>query len=99
MKKFRNFEIGSTIAIYNRAGSKRIEGSEKPNGIFLSRKMYYTKPVAFGVVTKIHGHNAYACRVTFDNGQEIEMGYDSHLHLNGEIGECVAHQEKYSVTY
>jgi hypothetical protein len=97
MKKFRSIEIGSAVAIYNRAGSKKIEGSEKPNGSFLARKMYYTNANAVGVVTKIHGHNAHAVRITLDNGKEIEMGLDTHYHLNGEIGECVAHQDKYSL--
>ncbi len=97
MKKFRTVEIGSSIAIYNRAGSKKIEGSEKPNGSFLARKMFYSKPVVSGIVTKIHGHNAHAVRITFDNGKEYEMGLDTHYHLNGEIGDCVAHQDTYSM--
>lgn len=97
MKKFRTIELGSTVALYNRAGSKKIEGSEKPNGSYLARKMYFSNPVATGVVTKIHGHNAHACRITLDNGKEIEIGLDSHYHLDGVIGECVAHQDKYSM--
>lgn len=97
MKKFRTIELGSSVAIYNRAGSKKIEGSERPSGGFLARKMFYTNPVASGVVTKIHGHNAHAVRITLDNGKEIEMGLDTHYHLNGEIGECVAHQDTYSL--
>jgi hypothetical protein len=101
MKKFRTIELGSTVAFYSKAGSKKIEGSEGtvpgyPQA-FYSQKMFYTKPLAFGVVTKIKGHNAHACRVFLDNGQEIEIGLDTHYHLNGEIGECKSHQEKYSI--
>jgi len=98
MNKFRTIELGSTVALYNRAGSQKIEVSEKPHGSYLARKMYFSNPVATGVVTKIHGHNAHACRITFDNGKEIEIGLDSHYHLNGEIGDCVAHQNTYSLS-
>lgn len=99
MKKFRSIEVGSSVAFYLPAGFQRIENSEHiHNGLtaFRSRKMFYTKPMAEGVVTKLHGHNAYACRVFLDNGQEIEIGLDAHYHLNGEIGDCVSHQENYS---
>lgn len=96
MKKFRTIEIGSNVAFYSKAGSKKIEGSERPNGSYLARKMYFTKPIASGVVVKIHGHNAHACQITFDNGKTFEMGLDTHYHLNGEIGDCVAHQDNYS---
>jgi hypothetical protein len=97
MKKFRSIEIGSDVAFYSNAGRKKIEGSEKPNGQFLARKMFYTKPIASGVVVKIKGHNAHACQITFDNGKTFEMGLDTHYHLNGEIGDCVAHQDNYSM--
>lgn len=97
MKKFRTIELGSTVAFYYRAGSKKIEGSERPNGSYLARKMYFTNDYANGVVTKIHGHNAHACRITLDNGKEVEIGLDTHYHLNGEIGDCVAHQDNYSM--
>lgn len=99
MKKFRNIEVGSSVAFYRPAGFQRIENSEHSyNGLiaFRSRKMFYTKPMAEGIVTKIHGHNKYACRVFLDNGQEIEIGLDTHFHLNGEIGDCVSHQETYT---
>ncbi len=99
MKKFRNIEIGSVVATYNRAGSAKIEGSEKPNGSFLSRKMYYTKPNNFGKVIAIHGHNAHAVRLTFENGKTEEIGLSTHYHLNGEVGDCVAHQKKYSINF
>lgn len=97
MKKFRSIEIGSNVAFYLNAGSKKIEGSEKPNGSFLARKMFYTNPNAVGVVVKIKGHNAHACQITLDNGKVIEMGLTTHYHLNGEIGDCVAHQDNYSM--
>lgn len=97
MNKFRTIEVGSSVAFYTNAGHKKIEGSEKPNGSFLSRKMYYTKPNAQGIVTKIHGHNATACRVFLDNGKEVEIGLSTHYHLNGEIGDCPAHQDTYSI--
>lgn len=98
MKKFRTIEIGSNVAFYSKAGSRKIEGSDKPNGSYLSRKMFYTTPIASGIVTKIKGHNAYACQITFDNGKTFEMGLDTHYHLNGEIGECLAHQNHYSIS-
>jgi hypothetical protein len=97
MKKFRTIEIGSTVAVYLSAGSKKIEGSEKPNGSFLARKMYSAKPYRLGVVSKIHGHNGDACRITFEDGSTVEMGLTTHYHLNGEISECVAHQDNYSI--
>lgn len=102
MKKFRTIEIGSSVAFYSKAGHKKIEGSEGsvpgfPNA-YRSRKMFYTTPKVEGVVVKIHGWNANACRVFLDNGQEIEIGLDTHYHLNGEIGDCLAHQDTYSLT-
>lgn len=95
MKKFRSIEVGSTVAFYSSAGLKRIEGSEHLyNGMpaFRSRKMYSAKPSAFGVVVKIKGHNAHACRVFLDNAQEVEIGLTTHYHLNNEIGECLSHK-------
>jgi hypothetical protein len=94
MKKFRSIELGSAVAFYSNAGLKRIENSEHVyNGItaFRSRKMYSAIPNSFGVVVKIKGHNANACRVFLDNGQEVEIGLDTHYHLNNEIGECISH--------
>ena len=99
MKKFRSIEVGSVVATYRNAGSKKIEGSEKPNGSFLARKMYYTKPTNFGKVVKIKGANAYACEIFFEDGKSEHIGLDTHIHLNGEIGDCVAHQESYKITY
>jgi len=95
MKKFRNIEIGSNVSVYNSAGAKRIEGSERPDGSFLSAKMYFDKSYRSGIVTKIHGHNANACRITFDNGQEVEVGLSTHYHLDGAT--CDRHQSNYSL--
>lgn len=97
MKKFRTIEIGSSVAFYHNSGLEKIEGSEGsvpgfPHA-YRSRKMYSAKPYAFGNVVKIHGWNSNACRVFLDNGQEVEVGLTSHYHLNGEIGECVAHRK------
>lgn len=92
MKKFRNIEIGSVVEFFHFSKHEKIEGSEHTyNGMpaWRSRKIYSTKPYANGVVVKIKGHNAHACRVFLDNGQEVEIGLDSHFHLGSS--ECVAH--------
>ena len=97
MKKFRSIEIGSVVATYRKAGSKKIEGSEKPNGSFLARKMFYTNPTNFEKVVAIKGLNAHAAQLVFESGKTEYVGLDTHYHLNGEIGDCVAHQDTYSM--
>jgi hypothetical protein len=93
MNKFLTIELGSNVAFYNNAGRQFFT----ENGKGYSRKMFYTNPNAQGVVVRIKGHNANACRVFLDNGMEIEMGLSTHYHLNGEVGSCLHHQDTYSL--
>ena len=97
MNKFRTIEIGSSVAFYSSRGRSAIYLDGR--SVSRSRKMYSITPSAFGKVVKIKGHNADSCRVFLDNGQEVEIGLSTHYHLNGEIGECLAHQDHYSITY
>ena len=97
MKKIFNIELGSNVAFYNNAGSRRVEGSDRKDGSFLSRKMYYTNASHSGKVVKIKGHNGSSARIYLDNGQEIEIGYGTHYHLNGDV--CANHWNKYDIVY
>ena len=95
MKNFKNIELGSTVAFYSPKGFSPIYTDEQ--GYTRSRKMYSLTPSNMGKVVAIKGHNGTACRITLDNGQAIEVGLSSHYHLDNNQGECLHHQDAYTL--
>jgi hypothetical protein len=95
MNKYKNIELGSTVAFYSNKGTSAIY-LDKYN-VSRSRKMYSLTPSAMGKVVSIKGHNGDACRVTLDNGQAVEVGLSTHYHLENAIGECLHHRDTYAL--
>lgn len=95
MNKFRTIEIGSNVAFYSSKGRSSIYLDGR--NVSRSRKMYSITPSAFGKVVKIKGHNADSCRVFLDNGQEVEIGLDTHYHLDNNQAGCLHHQDKFTL--
>ena len=84
---YRGIKLGDTVAVYYSFTREKIEGSEKPNGVFLTRKVYSAKPSRYGVVADIHCHNGYAARITFSDGSNAELGLGTHFKIEGQLND------------